>query len=147
MEEEVVILVTEDDPGHANLIRKNLRRGGVRNEIRHFQDGQDILDFFFGDTGPEKFDGQTGYVLFLDIRMPKVDGIDVLRRLKGDERLRKIPVIILTTTDDPREIDRCYELGCNQYITKPLDYEKFVEAVKYIGSGLMVNQIPRIGTL
>lgn len=147
MEEEVVILVTEDDPGHANLIRKNLRRGGVRNEIRHFQDGQDILDFFFEDTGPEKFDGQTGYVLFLDIRMPKVDGIDVLRRLKGDERLRKIPVIILTTTDDPREIDRCYELGCNQYITKPLDYEKFVEAVKCIGSGLMVNQIPCIGTL
>jgi CheY-like chemotaxis protein len=142
MNQSVNILIAEDDEGHAALITRNLRRSGIDNPIQHFKNGQEILDFLFAEENGVK-DGHA-YLLLLDVRMPKVDGIEVLRQIRATERLRGMPVIIVTTTDDPREIEHCHRLGCNTYVTKPVDYEKFVEAVRRIGLFLMVIQVPRI---
>ncbi len=144
MNQEVTILIAEDDEGHAHLIRKNLSRSGIANNIIHFKDGQEAVDFLFclGD-GPHRKVGDA-YVLLLDIRMPKLDGTEVLELLKKDAELRKIPVVMITTTDDPREVERCHVLGCSNYITKPLEYEAFVNAIKQLGLFLAVVQVPRI---
>jgi len=144
MKKEVVILIAEDDEGHASLIRKNLNRAGITNEIQHFKDGQEILDFLMGDNNEHHRKSGTAYLLLLDIRMPKVDGVEVLRQVKQDEELRKIPVIMITTTDDPREVEKCHKLGCSNYITKPIDYDKFVESIKQLGLFLMVVEIPAL---
>lgn len=144
MKKEIVILITEDDIGHATLIMKNLKRAGFVNRFLHFKDGQEILDFLFRrGKGPHRVPA-TAYLLLLDIRMPKVDGIEILRQIKQDAELCKIPVIILTTTDDPREVERCHRLGCSHYITKPVDYDKFVDAISKLGLFLMVVEVPKI---
>ncbi len=136
------ILVVEDDEGHAILIQENIAAGGLKNPVRYFRDGQAILDFFFGaGPGPRASKGGT-YLILLDIRMPKVDGIEVLRRLKADPELRKLPVIILTTTDDMREVERCHALGCNVYLQKPVDYEKFAEAIRRLGLFMALVLVP-----
>lgn len=144
MKDEVVIVIAEDDPGHAALIEKNLRRAGITNDIVRLPDGQEALDFLFCRGTGRKREHETPYVLLLDIRMPKVDGVEVLRQLKQDSELKKLPVIMLTTTDDPREVERCHELGCSVYITKPVDSDRFIEAVKHLGLLLRIVQVPRI---
>jgi CheY-like chemotaxis protein len=136
--ETVNIVVVEDDDGHATLIERNLRRAGLSNPVVRLRDGQEALDYFF-DGEPAAFDADS--VLLLDINMPRVDGIDVLRRLKADPRTARVPTIMLTTTDDPREIDRCYQLGCNVYITKPVEYEAFMEAIRRLGFFLQIVRI------
>lgn len=143
MNREVVILIADDDTGHARLIEKNLRRAGLTNEIRRFDDGQQILDFLFQRNG-EARSADTPYMLLLDIRMPKIDGIEVLRQIKGDAELRKIPVSMLTTTDDPREVERCHALGCSNYLVKPVDYEKFSDAMRQLGLFISLVQVPEI---
>lgn len=144
MEENVVILLAEDDEGHAGLIKKNLSRAGIVNEILHFKDGQKILDFLFcQEDGPHR-KKNTPYVMLLDIRMPRVDGFEVLTRVKQDRELRKMPIIMVTTTDDPREVALCHELGCSNYVTKPIDYDKFVNAVRSLGLFLAVVKVPEI---
>ena len=136
--------MAEDDEGHAGLIRKNLACGDIMNQVLHFKDGREILDFLF-----KKGDGlhrQSGasYVLLLDIRMPKIDGSKVLVQVKSDPELRKIPVIMITTTDDPREVEHCHALGCNNYITKPVDYDNFVNSIRQLGHFLSIVEVPRI---
>ncbi len=144
MNNEVIILVADDDAGHARLIEKNLARAGLHNPIQRFEDGQQILDFLLRrGTGPKRVTG-VPYLLLLDIRMPKVDGVEVLRQLKADVDLRKIPVVMLTTTDDPREVSRCHELGCAHYIVKPVDYEKFAETIKQMGLFFALVQVPPV---
>jgi len=144
MHNEVVILITDDDVGHTRLIEKNLERAGLHNRRQRFANGQEILDFLFCQgSGPHREVG-VAYLLLLDIRMPKVDGVEVLRRLKEHSELKKIPVIMLTTTEDPREVARCHELGCNNYIVKPVDYEKFAEAIKKLGMFINLVQVPNI---
>ena len=143
MKTEVVILIAEDDEGHAVLIRKNLARAKISNTILHFKDGQEILDFLFQKTESCRKPG-VAYLLLLDIRMPKVDGVEVLRQIKTDPELRKIPVTMLTTTDDPKEITHCHELGCNNYITKPVEYDEFMKTVEQLGLFLSVVSIPQI---
>ncbi|MFQ5613292.1 MAG: response regulator [Anaerolineae bacterium] len=144
MKKEVVILLAEDDAGHASLIQRNLKQTGLANELLHFRDGQEILDFLFREG--EKLQRQPGvaYLLLLDIRMPKVDGVEVLRRIKQGPELRKLPVIMLTTTDDPLEIERCYSLGCSTYIAKPVDYDDFTRAIQQLGLFLAVVQMPAL---
>ena len=134
------ILIVDDDEGHAILIRENLEAAGLSNRIRHFRDGQAILDFFFKDR-PAPGDA---FLLLLDIRMPKVDGIEVLRRLKADPTLRKLPIIMLTTTDDAREVTRCHELGCNVYLQKPVDYDRFSDAIRRLGQFVPLLHVPRL---
>ncbi len=144
MNNEVIILVAEDDEGHAGLIRKNLGRAGIANEIKHFRDGQEIVDFLFRQGNNEHRLSGVPYILLLDIRMPKLDGIEVLRLIKSDNELKKMPVVMITTTDDPREVERCHSLGCNNYITKPVEYDTFVNAIRQLGLFLSVVQVPII---
>jgi CheY-like chemotaxis protein len=117
----VTILLIEDDPGHAKLIEKNVRRAGVANAIKHVSDPRLVL---------------------LDLNLPDMSGIDILARIKADPVLKRTPVIVLTTTDDKQEIQRCYDLGCNVYITKPVEYEGFAAAIRQLGLFLTVMQVP-----
>jgi CheY-like chemotaxis protein len=144
MTREVVILIADDDDGHARLIEKNLARAGLHNPTQRFQNGQEALDFLFTKDGAARSPQDTSFLLLLDIRMPKVDGVEVLRRVKENPLLHKMPVIMLTTTDDPREIERCHSLGCNSYIVKPVDYDKFSEAIKNLGLFISLVEVPGI---
>lgn len=144
MTKEVTILIADDDAGHARLIEKNLSRAGLHNPTQRFENGQLLLDFFFGKgSGPHRR-ADASYLLLLDIRMPKVDGVEVLRQIKQDSVLRRMPVIMLTTTDDPREVERSYALGCSCYIVKPVDYDKFAEAIKNLGLFISLVEVPEI---
>lgn len=142
LKQEVTILLVEDDPGHARLIEKNLRRSRISNELIHFSDGQQPLDYLFGEGRYAGTDHSTPLLILLDLQLPVMDGYQVLERMKGDARTRYIPVIILTTTDDIHEARRCYDLGCNLYITKPVEYERFSEAISTLGLFLSVVTIP-----
>src|SRR5205823_3557837 len=115
------------------------------NNLTRLRDGQEALDFLFGEDGAGGPPPSDQTLLLLDIKMPRLDGIEVLRQLKADPRTRAVPVIILTTTDDPREVERCYQLGCNVYITKPVDYQAFVEAIQRLGLFLQVVAVPPNG--
>ena len=110
------------------------------------RDGKKALDYIRGE-GAHAGRGPAGPILLLlDIKMPRVDGVEVLRRLKADPRTATLPVIMLTTTDDPREVQRCYQLGCNVYVTKPVDYHAFIEAVRRLGLFLQVVKVPPNGS-
>lgn len=145
--ESLTILLAEDDEGHASLIQRNLARAGLTNGFHRVKDGQEALDYV---RGQGQYVGQTAIsnvLLLLDINMPRVDGVEVLRQLKGDPATAALPIIMLTTTDDPREVERCYALGCNVYITKPVDYDGFINAIRQLGLFLQVVRVPRNGTL
>ncbi len=138
----VVIVMIEDDEGHARLIERHIRRAGVNNEIIPFVNGLEALDFLTGDKGPAAAADGAGFLILLDLNLPDVSGVEVLRQIKSNERTRRIPVIVLTTTDDKVEIERCYALGCNVYITKPVNYDNFANAIRQLGLFLLVMQIP-----
>jgi CheY-like chemotaxis protein len=139
---EVTILLAEDDLGHVRLIEKNLRRASITNPIVTVNDGQAALDYLFR-TADEAAKGRSAPLLvLLDLNMPVLDGYQVLERMKADERTKRIPVVVLTTMDDPREVSRCYDLGCNIYLAKPVDYEQFAEAVRKLGLFLSVVAVP-----
>jgi CheY-like chemotaxis protein len=143
--EPILIVLVEDDDGHATLVERNLARVGVANALLRLRDGQQALDFL-GEQKNDPTRKSQSILLLLDIKLPRVDGIEVLRQLKADPQTVLIPVIMLTTTDDPREIERCYELGCSVYITKPVDYQAFVEAINRLGLFLQVVRIPNSGS-
>lgn len=135
------ILIVDDDEGHAILIRENLESAAVPNPIQHFRDGQAVLDFFAVRPAPRN----DSFIVLLDIRMPKVDGIEVLRRMRADPHLRLLPILMLTTTDDARDVQRCHQLGCSGYIQKPVDYDKFAEAIRRIGLFVPLLLVPQVG--
>lgn len=138
MRKEPIIVLGEDDDGHATLILRNLKRAGIPNGALHLRDGQAVLDAFLGTP-----DSEGPLVLLLDIKMPRVDGITVLETLKRRPETARIPVIMLTTTDDAGEVDRCYRLGAAAYITKPVEYGEFSEAIQRLGAFLKVARLPR----
>ncbi len=138
---QVTILMVEDDAGHARLIERNIRRAGVCNEIIHAADGATAIDIL--NEGLARAHRPT--LVLLDLNLPDMSGITILERMKAAEGLKRIPVIILTTTDDEREIRRCYDLGANVYITKPVDYEQFATAIRQLGLFLSVIQVPEAG--
>jgi CheY-like chemotaxis protein len=140
--QEVTILLVEDDAGHARLIEKNLRRSSITNEIIILSDGQQALDYLFGQDQYAGSEYASPLLVLLDLNLPVLDGYQVLERMKADERTQRIPVIVLTTTDDTREVCRCYELGCSVYITKPVDYRQFSEAIRKLGLFLSVVTVP-----
>ncbi len=140
MPQSVKIVMIEDDHGHARLIEKNIRRANIANDILHFDSGQAGLDYLFGS----EIDKDGSILILLDLNLPDMTGTDILERVKSDEFLRRAPVVVLTTTDDKVEIDRCYDLGCNVYITKPVDYEGFAVAIRQLGLFLSVMQAPEI---
>lgn len=138
----VSIVMIEDDEGHARLIEKNIRRAGVNNEIIPFQNGTDALAFLFGADGSGEASSRRQLLILLDLNLPDMAGVDILEKVKANQHTRRSPVIVLTTTDDSREIQRCYDLGANVYITKPVDYEGFANAIKQLGLFFSVMQVP-----
>jgi len=141
-DQPVTILLVEDDPGHARLIERNLRRAHITNDIVMLSDGQQAIDYLFKERAYREATHVMPLLMLLDLNLPQLDGYQVLERIKADERTRHIPVLILTTTDEPHEIERCYALGCNVYITKPVEYEQFAEAIRKLGLFLSIVQIP-----
>lgn len=144
MTHPVIIAMIEDDEGHARLIEKNLRRAGVHNEIVPLADGARALDFLFGADGTGLVNKGRTLLVLLDLNLPDMSGIDILKRIKEDEHLKSSPVVVLTTTDDRSEIQRCFDLGCNVYITKPVDYGKFAHAIQQFGLFMYVMQVPEV---
>jgi len=138
----VAIIMIEDDDGHARLIEKNIRRAGVTNEIKHFTDGTSAVDFLLGPDGSGSANANQAMLILLDLNLPDMTGVDILKIVKENEHLKRAPVVILTTTDDQREIQRCYDLGCNVYITKPVNYEGFSNAIRQLGLFFSVIQVP-----
>jgi CheY-like chemotaxis protein len=140
---EIDILVVDDDEGHVELVRRNLHQNGITNKIVPLNSGQAGLDYVFCRGAYQGRQGNGNLLILLDIHMPgSIDGVEVLRQLKADPEKKKIPVIMLTTTDDPREVDRCYKLGCNVYVTKPVDPARFIEAIRRLGLFISVVNIP-----
>ena len=134
------IIMVEDDEGHARLIEKNIRRAGISNELRHFLDGTSALEYLFNDANGPSHSGPA--LVLLDLNLPDMSGLDILARIKSDDKLKRSPVVVLTTTDDKVEIERCYDMGCNVYITKPVNYESFSDAIRQLGLFLAVIQVP-----
>lgn len=138
----VTILLVEDNPGHARLIEKNLRRSNITNDIVTVGDGQQALDYLRGEGEYTEHGQTTPLLVLLDLNLPVLDGVQVLKRMKADERTKRIPVVVLTTTDDAREVSRCYDLGCSVYITKPVEYDQFTDAIHKLGLFLSVVTVP-----
>ena len=143
-ESPFTILIVDDDEGHIELVRRNLRRIAVSNPIVTAQDGMRALDYVFR-RGEFAGRSEEESLILLDINMPGcVNGIEVLRQIKADPATRKTPVIMLSTTDDPREVARCYDLGCSVYITKPVDSVQFIEAIKRLGLFLQIISLAAV---
>ena len=138
----VNIVMIEDDEGHARLIERNIRRAGISNSIRHFLDGTSALEYLFEDNDGPLQNGPA--LVLLDLNLPDMSGIDILAKIKAEPRMKRLPVVVLTTTDDKVEIQRCYDLGCNVYITKPVNYESFADAIRQLGLFLSVIQLPEV---
>lgn len=138
---ELTILIAEDDDGHAELIISGLKESGICNNMIRFVDGKQTWEFISGKGKDMVLDKNKSYLLLLDINMPKMDGLEVLERIKNDDDFKSLPVIMLTTTDDPREVEKCYALGCNIYITKPVDFSKFAETLKRLGLFIQVVKV------
>lgn len=141
MTHTVTIVMIEDDLGHARLIERNIRRAGVSNEILHFADGASARAYF--DEIEKQPAALNPILILLDLNLPDVSGIDILDYLKNDGHLKLAPVVVLTTADDQSEIQRCYDLGCNVYITKPVDYDQFASAIRQLGLFFSVIKVPK----
>jgi two-component system, response regulator len=135
----VEILLIEDNPDDAGLTIRALKKYNLANHLLHLEDGEEALSFIFGNemsTIPK--------VILLDLKMPKVDGIEVLRKLKSDDKMKVIPIVVLTSSKEERDIVESYKLGVNAYIVKPVDFDKFVKAISEIGFfWLLLNQPPK----
>jgi DNA-binding response OmpR family regulator len=142
MSSPVTIIMVEDDEGHARLIERNIRRSGVNNEIIPFTDGTSAIHYLFGRDGTGNVHKGQALLVLLDLNLPDMTGIDILRRIKDNAYLKTTPVVVLTTADDSQEIKRCYELGCNVYITKPVNYESFANAIRQLGLFFSVIKVP-----
>lgn len=139
---EVTIVMVEDDEGHARLIEKNIRRAGVSNEVLPFTDGTSALDFILGKDRSGKVSEDRYLLILLDLNLPDMSGTEILEKVKANPHTKRLPVVILTTTDDETEIQRCYDLGANVYITKPVDYDGFANAIRQLGLFFSVMQVP-----
>jgi len=141
---EVEILLVEDNPSDVELTLRALKARNLANQVFVARDGAEALEFFFGEHSPLRDIGVAPRVILLDLKLPKVDGLEVLRRLKGDERTRTLPVVVLTSSKEEPDIAAAYRLGANSYIVKPVDFEAFARAVSEVGLyWLLLNEQPR----
>ncbi len=138
----VTIIMIEDDEGHARLIEKNIRRAGVNNEIIPFTDGTSALAYLFGPDGSGEVSARRHLLVLLDLNLPDTTGVAILEKVKSNVHTKRTPVVVLTTTDDEQEIQRCYDLGANVYITKPVNYDGFANAIRQLGLFFSVMQVP-----
>ncbi|HTI09229.1 MAG TPA: response regulator [Puia sp.] len=140
----VDVLLVEDNPDDAELMIRELRKNHFSNNLFHVKDGEEALDFIFA-TGKFSEVRNTLFppkLVLLDIQMPKLNGIEVLQKIRSDERTRKIPVVILTSSNQDPDIRTCYNLGANSYIVKPVDFDKFTEAIRNIGFYWLLLNMP-----
>lgn len=138
----VSIVMIEDDEGHARLIEKNIRRAGISNEIIPFAQGAEALAFINAKSQTGKVGDDRRILILLDLNLPDMSGLDILAKVKSNERTKRIPIIVLTTTDDKLEIQKCYELGCSAYVKKPLEYEAFANSVRQLGLFFSIIELP-----
>ena len=142
---EVEILLVEDNPNDVELTLRALKKHNITNKVHVVKDGAEALEYIFATGAYANRDiNHNPKVIFLDLKLPKVDGLEVLRRIKSDERTKVIPVVVLTSSKEERDLVESYKLGANSYITKPVDFDKFVESVSELGLyWLLLNQPPR----
>jgi len=138
----VTIVMIEDDEGHARLIEKNIRRAGVSNEIKAFTDGTSALDYLLGPDRSGANRKGDPLLILLDLNLPDMTGVDILKAVKASPHIKATPIVVLTTTDDQREIERCYELGASVYIVKPVNYDNFAHAIRQLGLFFSVIKVP-----
>jgi CheY-like chemotaxis protein len=135
---DLLVILTEDDEAAANLIKMNLSRAGLKN-IHWAKNGKECIDFL---SVSKNLKENPHIIVLLDINMPVMDGFDTLKKIKNESKLKHIPVIMLTTTDNPQEVNKCYELGCNFYIKKPVEYKAFMESLKSIANFARICILP-----
>jgi two-component system response regulator len=145
-EPSIEILLVEDNPNDVELTLHALRKNNLSNRIHVVRDGAEALECIFGDgSDPESAVQQSPKVILLDLKLPQVDGLEVLKRLKSDPQTRTIPVVVLTSSREERDIVESYQLGVNSYIVKPVDFEQFTDAVRHLGLyWLLLNQRPAL---
>ena len=146
IENSIEILLVEDNPNDVELTLHALKKNNIANRIHVVRDGAEALEYLFGSGADAGRDANhTPKVILLDLKLPKVDGMEVLKRIKSDEHTRPIPVVVLTSSREERDIVESYRLGVNSYITKPVDFEQFTEAVRQLGLyWLLLNQPPKL---
>ncbi|RYG96309.1 MAG: response regulator [Alphaproteobacteria bacterium] len=132
----------EDDEGHAHLIERNIRKAGVNNDIIPFKNGTEALEYLFGPDGSGEVNMHRSLLILLDLNLPDMTGVQILEKIKSNQHTKRSPVVVLTTTDDEREIKRCYDLGANVYVTKPVNYDGFANAIRQLGLFFSVMQVP-----
>ena len=138
----VTILLVEDEDSHATLIERNLRPGGITNQIIRKSNGRDALDYLLNRDAKAEQVLHKHLLVLLDLNMPEVDGYQVLKAMKEDDACRVVPVIILTTTNDPHEVQRCYDLGCNSFVCKPVHAKEFAKALQDLGLFINIMSMP-----
>ena len=141
----VEILLIEDNPSDAEMTMRALKKNNIINNLVHLKDGAEALDFIFckGQYASRNFENRPKVIL-LDLKMPKVDGIEVLRQIKADKDTRTIPVVVLTSSNEDPDVRACYELGVNSYIVKPVGFENFTKAISRLGLyWMLLNQPPQ----
>ncbi len=145
MKQNVIILLAEDNLGHAKLTKKHLKRAGIRNTIVHFNNGKELMDFLkkSNSSGTHLEEG-LGYVIIMDLKMPQLDGYEALKRLKQNRTFSVIPTIMYSTSDDPKEIFQCYQEGCNGYIVKPVMSKDFSNFMKKLVNYFEIIEIPKV---
>lgn len=137
------ILVVEDDPDDRALILRALKKFNVKNEIAMVRDGLEALDYLFRTGRYEDREAANPVVVLLDLKLPKIDGLEVLRRIREDERSKLVPVVVLTSSDEEEDVLRSYELGCNSYVRKPVEFGNFSQAVSQLGLyWMLLNEPP-----
>lgn len=144
MENEIEILLVEDNPGDAEMTIRALRKNNLANNLMHVKDGAQALDFIFAQGEyANRTNKNLPKIVVLDLKMPKINGIEVLRRIKNDERTRKMPVVVLTSSKEDPDVEECYRLGVNSYVVKPVEFDEFFKAVSDLGLyWMIVNQNP-----
>ena len=142
---EVEILLVEDNPNDAELTLRVLKKNNLANSVLHARDGAEAIEFIFGDNGvAELGPSEKPKVILLDLKLPKINGIEVLERVKADQRTSSIPVVVLTSSREDTDLKKCYALGVNSYIVKPVEFESFVKAVTELGFyWLLLNETVR----
>jgi len=141
--EKVDILLVEDNPADAELVLRALRKGKLANHITWVKDGAEALDFIFRRGAYSGRRDQNPRLILLDLKLPKMDGIEVLRQIKAEQRTRLIPVVMVTSSAEARDIAKSYELGVNSYVVKPVEFEQFSETVAQAGFyWMLVNKTP-----
>jgi CheY-like chemotaxis protein len=142
---EVEIILVEDNPSDAEMTIRALKKNNLANKLMHLKDGEEALDFIFcKGIYSERSPDAKPKVILLDLKMPKIGGIEVLQKLKSDERTKTIPVVVLTSSKEDPDIRICYDLGVNSYIVKPVGFDHFIEAISGLGMyWMLMNEAPK----